>query len=140
MIGIISIKILGFLSCNGKQENKRFEIGKIEKDVVAKIEVSKVNFYMTSIIHVDCNMYEEHFNTTKSRYIIENKDSIDLFMNIIHNLQKDTADYRPDARAKLLIYHKNNSIDTLCMSLVGILLNGESYLVDERLIELIEDL
>ena len=72
--------------------------------------------------------------------IIVAKDSINLLTNIISNLQKDTSNYRPDVRAKLLIYHKNNSIDTLCMSLVGILLNGESYFVDKRLIKLIENL
>jgi hypothetical protein len=140
LIGIISIKILCFLSCGNRQGNKKIEINNIEKDIVTKIEVKKVDFYITSIIHIDCNVYEKYFNTMKSRHIITAKDSISLLMNIISNLQKDTSNYRPDTRAKLLIYHKNNSIDTLCMSLVGILLNGESYLVDKRLIEIVDEL
>ena len=138
--GIGIIGIIGIISCCGKQENKRYEISEIEKDVVMKIEVSKIDFYMTSIIRVDCNTYDAHFNTMKSKYIIEYQDSINTLMNIIHNLQKDTSNYRPDVRAKLLIYHKNCSIDTLCMSLVGILVNEESYLVDKELVEIIENL
>jgi hypothetical protein len=144
MIGIISIKILGFLSCNDKQENKRFEINKIDKNVVTKIEISKVDFDMTSIIHIDCDMYEEHFNTMKSRYIIEDKDSINLLINIISILQKDTFNYdfnnEPDVRAKLLIYHQNNKIDSLCMDNGRIMLNGELYLSNKRLAKLVKNL
>jgi hypothetical protein len=65
-------------------------------------------------------------------------------MNIISNLQRDTVNYDfsndPDVRAKLLIYYQNNNRDTLCMDNGCIMLNGELYIFDERLMKLVEKL
>lgn len=148
MIGIISIKILGTLSCSGNREKNNFtpsfEIQFQKKDVVTKLEIKKVDFGILTIADVDCIDYEHIFNSDIDIYTVENKDSINLFMDIIGNLQRDTAkydfDYSPDVRAKLLIYHNNNTIDTLCMDGWRILLNQELYIMDEKLLKMIEEL
>ena len=65
-------------------------------------------------------------------------------MNIINNLRRDTVNYDfnniPDVRAKLLIYHQYNTIDTLCLDNGCIMLNGELYIFDEKLLEIVENL
>jgi Flp pilus assembly protein CpaB len=112
MIGIIlMIGVIGITSCSGKQKKEDFtakiETNSQEKNVVTKIEVKKVDFDIATIIHVDCLEYEHFFNSEIQTCIIENKDSIQLFMDIICNLQQDTVKYDfyndPDVRAKLLI-------------------------------------
>jgi hypothetical protein len=55
---MISIKILCSLSCHGKQGNKKIEINNIEKDIITKIEVKRVDFGILTIAHVDCSEYE----------------------------------------------------------------------------------
>jgi hypothetical protein len=118
------------------------EINNQVKNIINKIEVRKVDFLLTSIVRIDCDEYENHFNSFKEIYMIENPDSINLFMNIINNLQRDTAkydfNYSPDVRAKLLVYHENNILDTLCMDSRRIMLNQELYIMDERLLKMIE--
>jgi hypothetical protein len=144
LIGIISIKILCFLSCGNREGNKKIETNNTEKDIVTKIEVKKVDFGILTIAHVDCAKYEDWFNSDIETHIIENKDSINLLINIINNLQQDTSNYDfnndPDVRAKLLICHKNNSIDTLCMDNGRIMLNGELYIFDKRFLEIVDEL
>jgi hypothetical protein len=155
-VGIGIIGIIGIISCSGKQENKKFvtefEVNNTEKDNVMKIEVKKVDCNILTPIHIDCIEYEHFFNNSYPKfrmYIIENRDSINLLMNIISSLQRDTFKYdfdnTPDVRVKLVIYHLNNNTDTLCMDNLcmengRILLNGELYIFDKRLVEFIENL
>jgi hypothetical protein len=58
---------------------------------------------------------------------------------IINLLQVNPDHYIPDVRAKLLLYHSNNEIDTLCMDGYGILYNGVSYYVDDKLMAFIDE-
>jgi hypothetical protein len=152
MIGIIlmigATGVIGIISCNGKLKKEDFttkiETSNQEKNVVMKIEVKKVNFDISTIISVDCFEYEHYFNSKIKKYVVDNKDSIRLFMNIICNLQQDTVKYDfyndPDVRGKLLIYHQNNEIDTLCMDFGRIMLNDKAYIFDEKLLEMVENL
>jgi hypothetical protein len=138
---MISIKTLCFLSCGGKQGNKKIMT---EKNIVTQIEIKRVDFGILTIAHVDCSEYEYRFNSEIENYMIENQNIINQWMNIINTLQKDTVKYdfdnEPDVRAKLLIYHKNKSIDTLCMDNGRIMLNGELCIFDKKLMEKIENL
>jgi hypothetical protein len=148
LIGIISIKTLGILSCSGNRERNNFntniEVEHQNKDTVTKIEIKKVDFGILTIADVDCIDFEYIFNSDMDITTVEKKDSINLFMEIISNLLRDTAkcdfNYSPDVRAKLLIYHNNNTIDTLCMDGWRIMLNQELYIMDERLLKMIEKL
>lgn len=145
MIGIISIEILCSLSCGSRQGNKKVEVNEEEEDIVTQIAVQRVDFGILTIAHVDCSEYEYRFNSEIKSYTIENKDSVNLWVSIINTLQRDTFkydfNYDPDVRAKLLICHQNNKRDTLCMGNGGcILLNGELYIFDKRLMEMIENL
>jgi hypothetical protein len=149
IIGIIlMIGVIGITLCNGRQKKEDFttkiETSNQEKNVVMKIEVKKVDFDIATIIHVDCVEYEHFFNSEIQTHIVDNKDSIRLFMDIICNLQQDTVKYDfyndPDVRAKLLIYHQNNEIDTLCMDFGRIMLNDKAYIFDEKLLGMAENL
>lgn len=110
-----------------------------------KIEVRKVDFGIITATAVNCIDFEYWANSDMKVYIFESPKSIDLFMDIIGNLQQDTVkydfDHSPDVRAKLLVYHQNNKIDILCMDNGGcIMLNDRLYIFDERLLILVEKL
>jgi hypothetical protein len=152
IIGIIGM--LGIISCRGKQEKKNFvtefEVSNIEKDSVVKIKVKKLLCGALTPATVDCSEYDIWFHNSDPMVkicTIENRDSINLFMNIINQLGRDILKHdfnqRLDVRTRLLIYHSNNNIDTLCMDDMTngcLLLNGELYFRDERLVKLIRDL
>jgi len=143
MIGIIGI--VGILSCTNKQNATKIEVGNITEDIVSKIELKKVDFGILTIAHVSCSDYESWFNLDSKKSTIENQDSISLFMDIINNLQRDISEYNydksPDVRAKLLIFHTNNTTDTLCMGNRDcIMLNGKLYLFDYKLMKIVENL
>jgi hypothetical protein len=140
IIGIIGLIATSLLSCGNRQGNKKIEINNIEKDFVTKIKIRKVSFYMTTIAHVDCGEYESWFNAEIRTHVVKNRDSISMLISIIDNLQTDTLYCNPDTRAKLFIYHHNNTTDTLCMGLGGILLNGKSFFLDKKLIEIVDEL
>jgi hypothetical protein len=120
------------------------EVSEPEIDVVTKIVVKKVDFYTTTITNISCHEYERIFNSTIETYIIEDKDSIQSFMDIINQLREDNAPYRsrlePDVRSKLLIYHQNGLMDTLCMDSGQIMMNERIYIYDERLRRMVEGL
>jgi hypothetical protein len=145
MIGATGV--IGIISCNGKQKREDFttkiETSNQEKNVVTKIEVRKVDFAILTTIDVDCIEYEHLFNSEIQTCIVENKDSIQLFMDIICHLREDNFVYNfhkdPDVRAKLLIYHQNNEIDILCMDKFCIMMNGKLYIFDEKLREIVEN-
>jgi hypothetical protein len=142
------IGVIGITSCSGKQKKEDFttkiETNSQEKNVVTKIEVRKVDFGILTIIDVECIKYEHFFNSEIQTCIIENKDSIRLFMDIICHLREDNFVYNfhkyPDVRAKLLIYHQNNDVDTLCMDKFCITVNDKLYIFDEKLLEIVENL
>ena len=71
--------------------------------------------------------------------IIEDKDKNEKIFKIISNLENDTSNYKPDVRAKLLIYYEKDKVDTICMSNIGIILNGQSYNVSKELVEFVEN-
>lgn len=111
----------------------------IKEDWITKIKVMKINFNIVTVIPIDCdNFLNERSEITIST--IEDKDTICQIMGFIDSLQKDEINRNTDVRAKMLIYHKNNLVDTLCMSKYEILYNGESYKINKNLLELIENL
>jgi hypothetical protein len=144
---IISILIPGIFSCNSKPN--RTENKDQTEDIVHKIEVRKVECYILTIAHVDCDLFERWFDSSMEVHVIENPDSINLFMQTINKLERDNAPYNfdntPDVRAKLLIYRSNDNLDTLCtddfcMDNGRILLNGTLYRPNKTLSALIKNL
>lgn len=108
------------------------------KPTIKRIELKKVDFGITSIITVECDKFEEYFKNEIVTMTIENPVFLENIQNILYNLKRDTTKYKPDVRAKLSIYYENSMIDTLCMSDIGILVNGQSYIGNKEFVELIE--
>ena len=88
-------------------------IGCTEDISIKKIEIRKVDFAITSIIAVDCNNLESYFKEELDTVIIEDKDKNEKIFKIISNLENDTSNYKPDVRAKLLIYYEKDKVDTI---------------------------
>ncbi|HQB19502.1 MAG: hypothetical protein ACOXZH_07925 [Bacteroidales bacterium] len=114
-------------------------IGCTEDIPIKKIEIRKVDFAITSIITVDCNNLENYFKEELETIIIEDKSKIEKIFKIISNLENDTSNYKPDVRAKLLIYYEKDKVDTICMSNVGIILNGQSYYINKELVDFVKN-
>lgn len=124
---LIILIILNILSCSTPKE-------------VAKIEIYKVDFAMTSIFKIECESFDKHFNNVKETVVLTKDEEVNKFINLIENIEPDTESYEPDVRAKVLIHYQNNETDTLCLSDLGMLFNGKSYQVDKKIVDFIEDL
>ncbi len=105
---------------------------------IEKIELRSVDFGITSIINVGCEDFEHYFGKEIDTTLIYDINIIENFMNSIKVLKTDSMNYYPDVRAKLLFYKTNGTVDTLCMSDIGIVFNGKPMIMDDRLVKLVE--
>ena len=111
-----------------------------DKNDITKIEIRSDNFYTSTMIDVPCENFEDYFKKTIRVTVINDKSIIYKFNKLIKSLKPDPTNYHPDVRAKLLIYKIDGKVDTLCMSLNGIELNGKAMKMDKRLLKLVEKL
>ena len=107
-------------------------------DEISKIEIRSVDFYTTTMINVPCENFESSFKKEIHTMVINDNSNVKKFNTLIKSLKPDPTNYYPDVRAKLFIYNANGTIDTLCMSLNGIALNGKPMKMDKRLLKLVE--
>lgn len=103
-----------------------------------KVEIKKVDFGLTSIFSVHCNNFEEYFRNEIETFKISEIHKIEQINDAIAGLEKDTLNYQPDVRAKLLLYYDNKKVDTVCLSNIGLILNGESFMTSNALVKMIE--
>lgn len=105
---------------------------------VRKIEIRKVDFEITSIISVDCENLEDYFKDDVTTSFIESQEDLKTFSSYLDSLTEDKEGYFPDVRAKILIHHDNDKIDTLCMSDLGMVYNGIPMLLDPKIKQFVE--
>lgn len=106
---------------------------------INKLEIRKVDFEINTVFRIGCNNFEDSFKKDVKSITITDKSRIQNFKQLLAKLKVDKENYNPDVRAKLLIYYSNSKIDTLCMSEIGILFNGKSYLANEELLNFVRD-
>lgn len=70
--------------------------------------------------------------------VISREKEIERIKEAISNLEIDTSNYQPDVRAKLLFFHDDNTVDTVCMSSIGVVINGKSFKANSHLVKIIE--
>ena len=109
-----------------------------DKNDITKIEIRSDDFYTSTMIHVPCENFENYFKKVIHVTVINDKSIIKKFNKLIKSLKPDPTNYYPDVRAKLLIYNINGKVDTICMSLNGIVLNGKPMKMDKQLLKLVE--
>lgn len=107
-----------------------------EKDII-EVAIKKVDFEITSIVHVDCENFEQYFKSDIVDISISDKKTIENLKRILDSLEPDKENYQPDIRAKIIIHHSDHKIDTVCMSDIGILVNGKSFLKNEALVDFV---
>ena len=107
---------------------------------IIKVEIKKVDFELTSIVSISCDGFEKTFQKEIETIVITDAKRIDSFSKIVDGLKQDQENYTPDVRAKILVHYSNGKMDTICLSDIGILLNGKSFLGDESLITFVSDL
>lgn len=105
---------------------------------VEKVELRKVDFGITSIFSVHCDSFEDYFHNELETFVICEVHEIGEIIEAIKDLEKDTMMYQPDVRAKLLLYYNNSKVDTVCLSNIGLILNGDSFKTSSALVKIIE--
>ena len=125
-----SVIILGFFWFCSQERTK----------TIKKVEIKKVDFELTSIVSISCNDFERSFQKEIETIAITDAKRIDSFSKIVDGLRQDQENYTPDVRAKILVHYLDGKMDTICLSDIGILLNGKSFLGDESLVTFISDL
>jgi len=105
---------------------------------VARIEVYKVDFDIETFIKVDCENFNKYFNSQIDTVIVSDKKNIAHFSNLLQGLTPDSSNYTPDVRAKIVIVYDDASTETLCLSKLGVLLNNESFLGENNLVNFVE--
>jgi hypothetical protein len=103
-----------------------------------RIELRKVDFGITSIFTVHCDGFEGFFDDEMETVVISREKEIERIKEAISNLEIDTSNYQPDVRAKLLLFHNDNTVDTVCMSDIGVVINGKSFKANSALVKIIE--
>ena len=140
ILGILCI--LGILiSCGNKSAEKSQKEEKPKEPIPVVIKVKKVDLSILTPIRIDCEELDEWARIDGSSYTIENKDTINLFIETLKGLEKGPPKYSLDVRAKLLIFYQNHpNVDTVCISRLLVTINGEIYRNNKKLIDLIEGL
>lgn len=129
------------MACGHKSVEKQLIEDGSEKAIPVKIEIKKTSSpYILTPYNIDCEEFDEWVNDIMSLHIIENKDSIELIVNAIKELEESSSNYPIDVRTKIFIFYQNEQIDTICMDKSRILINGELYLNNKKIIDIIEGL
>lgn len=128
------------ISCSNKSDNNNQIKNKYEELIPFKIKIKKTSFNFLTPYSIDCEEFEEWGNSIASNHIIENKDTINLFVNALKDLERDTIHRSIDVRTKLIFFYQNNQIDTICMNKYVVSINGESYLNNKKMVDIIENL
>jgi hypothetical protein len=103
-----------------------------------KIIIKKVSFDMTRFFSVNCDNFDTVFASHIETIEITDIKALKEFGSIFNTLKIDTSNYIPDVRAKIFLL-SNEITDTLCLSKLGVLLNGTSMLKNEALINFVEN-
>ena len=143
---ITLLKILGILcilgiliSCGNKSAEKSQKEEKPKEPIPVMVKVKRMYFDYMTPIRIDCDKFDEWVENDDS-FTIENKDTINLFIETLKDLEKISPNYFIDVRAKLLIFYQNHPVDTVCIDRSIVSINGEIYRNNKKLIDLIEGL
>jgi hypothetical protein len=133
--------LLGILSsCGNTSEGKRPDKIETKETIVTEIEIRKTYFDILTPYRIDCDEFEDWGGNLCSSFTIKDRDTINQFINIIRELERDTINHSIDVRGKIFIFYSDNKIDTLCINKYLISINGESYFNNKQLVEMIEKL
>ncbi|WP_337966064.1 hypothetical protein [uncultured Flavobacterium sp.] len=107
---------------------------------IDKIVVHSVNLNIDTSADVSCKDFELTFNGVIKVYSIKDKsifNKIDKLLKGIKNSNKNTS---IDIRRKIIVFHKDKTIDTLCVDRFNIVMNGQLIDKNDDLLSLSLDL
>lgn len=107
---------------------------------IRKIKLEYVSFDLETDAHVHCKEFEESFKNQIKRRYIEDTRMLERLTYYLKVVQAHRANINPDVRAKIYIYNKSGSVDTLCISKFALSLNGKVYTVSGGFISFIKKL
>lgn len=104
---------------------------------ISKVVVKAVHFDITTFINVDCNAFEKQFPDAATTLITDKAILAELARRVVL-FKESKAKFPLDTRAKIFIYHSDNTCDTLCMSRFRMVLNGHPIQYDKSLSGLLQ--
>ena len=131
------VVIVGFILMSSIPVANSASMIKEVSNSIKSLEISMVNFYMTSIVNVRCDEFEKIFGEEINTVFVYDKADIARFDKVLKKLAPSLAEC-PDTRARVLIHYQNGHVDTLCVAHTSISLNGEVMNPSKEMVEFIE--
>jgi hypothetical protein len=102
--------------------------------------VYSVNINIDTSADVNCKDFESTFGDVIKVRQINNKSVFNEFETLLKGLKKNDQNCSVDVRKKILVFRKDNIIDTLCVGRFGIVFNNQVICRNEDLLEYVLDL
>lgn len=134
--------LASLVSCQQRKEPaqhlvRKHVVAAPPQHAISKVVVKSVHFDITTFINVACNAFEKQFPDAATTLITDKATLAELSRRVV--LFKPTKEKFPlDTRAKVFIYHSDNTCDTLCISKFRMVLNGNPIQYDKSLNSLLQ--
>lgn len=122
---LIYLFIVIFMSCN------------FQTNINKKVVIKYVDYEIMTPFNIGCNNFTSFFGDEVKTIEIMDNTTINKISTLINKLEEDPEKYYPDVRLTIELIN-DNKIDTLCMSHLGISLNGKAMKFSDELLNFIE--
>lgn len=117
-----------------------FSCQKSEETNISKIIIYSVNFNIDTAVEVECNDFESTFSKKIKMDSIKDKSTLNKFEALLKNTKKSDENTSLNVRKKIVVFYKNNSVDTLCIDRFNIMINNQLIDKDSNFLDYIIDL
>lgn len=120
--------------------SKSTEEGSSDPNRISKINITSVDFYISTDISVDCDSFGEVFTPEeKVMTSITDADEINHILNMIDKKEPTGKNGNVDTRAKMYLCSKSDTV-AVCLDFFTLYMNNEYYKTPWDLVEYIMNL
>ncbi len=112
-----------------------FGCEKSKETNINKIVIYSVNLNIDTSIAVQCKDFELTFNKEIKVNSTEDKSTLNELETLLQKTTKSNKSKSIDVRRKIIVFYKNNSIDTLCIDRFNIMINNQLINEDRDLLK-----
>lgn len=117
-----------------------FACDKRKETNIERIVVYSVNLDIDTSADVNCKDFELTFGDVIKVRTIKDKSVLNELDTFLKRIKKNDQNNSVDVRKKILIFHKDNIIDTLCVGRFSVVFNNQVIEKNEDLLEYALDL
>jgi hypothetical protein len=107
---------------------------------INNIVVHSVNLNIDTSIDVECKDFELTFNKEIKVYSIKAKSTLSELEILLQKTTKSNESKSLNVRRKIIVFYKNNSIDTLCVDRFNIVINNQMINKNDDLLNFVLNL